>query len=73
MGLLFAVCLFGQIQWIKVPQQSLVEVGILYLNSSPGRSKVAVERRLEAACALAEAVEEDQGGQHVALHIIRLS
>eukprot|EP00971_Amphidinium_carterae_P003071 60159-Amphidinium_carterae.1 len=35
--------------------------------------KVAVGRRLEAACALAETVEEDQGGQHVALHIIRLS
>eukprot|EP00971_Amphidinium_carterae_P129774 2570395-Amphidinium_carterae.1 len=35
--------------------------------------KTAVRRRLEAACALAEAVEEDHGGQHVALHIIRLS
>eukprot|EP00971_Amphidinium_carterae_P242947 4823875-Amphidinium_carterae.1 len=38
-----------------------------------GKQKTAVGRRLAAACALAEAVPDDQGGEHVALHIIRLS
>eukprot|EP00971_Amphidinium_carterae_P244449 4853806-Amphidinium_carterae.1 len=37
------------------------------------KQKTAVGRRLEAASALVETVEEDQGGQHVALHILRLS
>eukprot|EP00971_Amphidinium_carterae_P223224 4429207-Amphidinium_carterae.1 len=44
-----------------------------YIQDFLGKQKTAVGRRLEAACALAETVPDDQGGEHVSLHIIRMS